>query len=65
MGIIRTYLKNIFTKVIFLNIGLLETLDIMNNVEELRALEESEKEMREGKQISLQDLTHEIEKEKE
>lgn len=43
---------------------LLETLDIMSNPEELKALEESEKEMSEGKLISLDDLTHEIEKEK-
>ena len=43
---------------------LLETLDIMSNPEELKALQESEKEMREGKLISLDDLTNELKKEK-
>lgn len=41
---------------------LLETLDILSNPEEIKALEQSEKEMREGKLISLDDLVHELEK---
>ncbi|MDI6690826.1 MAG: hypothetical protein QME50_03025 [Candidatus Bathyarchaeota archaeon] len=41
---------------------LLETLDILSNLEEIKALEQSEKEMREGKLISLDDLVHELEK---
>ena len=43
---------------------LLETLDILNNPEEIKTLEQSEKEMKEGKLISLDDLTHELEKER-
>jgi len=43
---------------------LLETLDILNNPEEVKALEQSEKEMSEGKLTSLDDLAHELEKER-
>lgn len=40
---------------------LLETLDVLSNPEELRALKESEKEMRKGKLTPLDDLIHELE----
>jgi len=43
---------------------LLETLDILSNPEELKALEESEKEMKEGKLTPLDDLIHELETKK-
>jgi hypothetical protein len=43
---------------------LLETLDILSNPEEIRALEQSEKEMKEGKLTSLDDLANELEKER-
>ena len=43
---------------------LLETADIISHPEEVKALEESEKEMREGKLISLDDLAHDLKKEK-
>jgi len=39
---------------------LLETLDILGNPEELKALEESEKEMKEEKLTPLDDLIHEV-----
>jgi len=39
---------------------LLETLDILSSPEELKALEEYEKEMEAGKLISLNELLHEI-----
>jgi PHD/YefM family antitoxin component YafN of YafNO toxin-antitoxin module len=39
---------------------LLETLDVLSNPEELRALKESEKEMRKGKLTPLDDLIHEL-----
>lgn len=43
---------------------LLETLDVLGNPEELKALEESEREMREGKLTPLDDLIHELETKK-
>lgn len=44
--------------------GLLETLDVLSNPEELRALKESEKEMRKGKLTPLDDLIHELKTQK-
>lgn len=43
---------------------LIETLDVLSSPEELKALEESEKEMKEGKLTSLDDLIHELKTEK-
>ena len=43
---------------------LLETPDVLGNPEELKALEESEREMGEGKLTPLDDLIHELETKK-
>lgn len=43
---------------------LLETLDVLSNPEELKALKESEKEMKKGKLTPLDDLIHELETQK-